>query len=611
MASQFNQTFTGSLGIATAQLFDLNEELARNGLPQTAMQQNQFDERLVQITDNSDQLKTVLVVDDEGIIRFSTSPSLIGISVADRAYFKKGMASDNGTFVVESPIISRATGSYVTPIAWPIGEAGPSRSGVIASSLEEAYFETLLEETRIDQRMVVEVVADDGSVAFSSNKGVERTRWWVEASTSILNAPLATRVATPRSELLDGFALRSLLTAAMAVVLFTSAIVAGLQAQKRLALLTRAFQVSEQAAKKANDAARQFQAVFQNVEDGIVIFDDKASIMDANRRARDLLQVNNIVSAVEIVKSYTELFKLNGRGEESNRVSFKVELPEINDGRDIRCRMDMIETVTGPVYFGVLTDVGAEERLTNTRLRFIESINHELRTPLTSLSGSLDVYLARFGKDLNASGKKLIELAKGNADRLLILVNDILTLHAVDQKGLSISKKEIGADVVLSDAVANLRGYADSFGVNLEIERPVPNVNISADPNRMQQVMGNLISNAIKYSPRGETVMVGASLSENKTVTLWCRDKGPGIPVHSRTSIFERFAPPAHDHERQVTGTGLGLAIARELVERQGGKLLLKTIHTSEAIDDGASGSTFIVKMPAATKLPRVEEEKT
>ncbi|EYD72509.1 two-component hybrid sensor and regulator [Limimaricola hongkongensis DSM 17492] len=610
VASLFNQTFLSSLDLATVQMTGVIEELSRRELRGIEDFEGTYGGRLQRIARQSEQIGVIAVVDPGGIVLWSTLPGLIGVDVSDRAYFRNALDLAPGAYTLGKPIIGRPTGASVTPVAWPIANDTQPVRGVIASSLDEDYFEALLADTRYDPDMVIEIASDDGPIAFSSAAGdTPATGARLESRARIRGSDLATSVSVPRASVLAGLAMRSAAFAMISAFLYACAIAAAYIAEKRSLALAEAFERSRTEALRAVQARNQFQAIFQSVEDGIVVFDERGQLENANRRARDLLDVPDTRSAIAMLRPHRPVIGgANGAAAGGARSTVRLGTMKNGQRREIRCRMSRVDHLLGQAYYCLLTDVSAEERLTNTRVQFIESINHELRTPLTSLSGSLNLYLDRFGDTMTPSGRKLIDMAKRNADRLLMLVNDVLTLQAVDHERLVITLGSVSTGEVVAEAVAAMRGYADSFGVRLCIAEDLVDLPIRADERRLQQVLGNLISNAVKYSPRAGTVEIGAMRGDDDTVKIWCRDTGPGIPAHARNSIFERFAQPAHEPTVQATGTGLGLAISRELVSRQGGRLELDTIHVNEPGGKTAHGTTFNVVLPIE-RGARVEEK--
>ena len=152
----------------------------------------------------------------------------------------------------------------------------------------------------------------------------------------------------------------------------------------------------------------------------------------------------------------------------------------------------------------------------------------------------------------------------------------------------------------LHEAVATNASYGQGAQVRLVCDTRDVGADrfIAADWMRLQQIFSNLISNAVKYSPRGGEVRIGAEL-ENGNVRFWIRDSGPGIPSSARERIFQRFTKPVHSKEIQASGTGLGLAITKELAERQNASIDFDSITSQE--DPENSGTTFHVTFQEMT----------
>ena len=154
---------------------------------------------------------------------------------------------------------------------------------------------------------------------------------------------------------------------------------------------------------------------------------------------------------------------------------------------------------------------------------------------------------------------------------------------------------------VLSEAIAANTGYGVNRDVQLDIHagpNAAQEAYVQVDTVRMQQIFSNLISNAVKYTPRGGTVKIGAEV-DDQWVTFYVCDAGPGIPRSAHDRMFKRFADPVHSRENQANGTGLGLAITRELVLRQDGDISFET--RSEEDGDENPGTTFYVRFARDT----------
>lgn len=616
VATLFNQTFDSSLALATEQKRHVVEAMSRAPFGPVGAFELRFGDDLRRLARQSPQIDALVVVEPAGSVVWSTTTDLIGADVSDRAYYQLARNMDPGEYALGTPISARTTGRKVTPIAWPVvDEAGVLR-GVLASALDEDHFEALLTGSRFTPDMHVEVRSRFGPIAFTTRaEGEPEPRGIVQSEVAIKGSDLVTRVSLSRLRILQWFFVRTAIFVTLAGGLFALALTALAIARRRSAALVRSLAETRKEAEKARMAREQFLTIFRNVEDGIVVFDDAGSVATANRRARDLLGVALVDDAIAVIR------RQEGPMAEADDTISTVILSQLPDGtyREIRCRINRVDGAQGLVHYCVLTDISAEERLASTRVRFVETVNHELRTPLTSLSGSLDLLSDRFGDDLAPPARKLVGLARRNANRLRLLVDDILTLQAVDQGGIAFDTETLSARAVVEEAVASLQGYADSFGITLEMDPATADGAFRADAMRMQQVLSNLISNAVKYSPRDQPVIVGARVNgvdsagqggdggdTAPSVEFWCSDRGPGIPGAARRTVFDRFAKPAHGPEVQVTGTGLGLAISKELVERQGGRLVLETIHIDDPEGKTGHGTTFKVVFPQA--LGQIED---
>ena len=200
---------------------------------------------------------------------------------------------------------------------------------------------------------------------------------------------------------------------------------------------------------------------------------------------------------------------------------------------------------------------------------FVANVSHELRTPLTSIRGSLALVLDS-EPTLDPDSKQLLSAGHRNAERLLALVNDLLDLERVGSGQLSVEKRDCGLAAILDRAADTVRPIAADLGVSLEIA-PTP-IQMHADPDRLMQVLINLLANAIRFSPRGGTVSVGVQQSGDR-VRITIDDQGPGVPKDFRDSIFEPFKQVEGSKLHKKGGTGLGLAISKAIVHEHGGGL--------------------------------------
>lgn len=242
----------------------------------------------------------------------------------------------------------------------------------------------------------------------------------------------------------------------------------------------------------------------------------------------------------------------------------------------------------GDVYgaVGVFHDVTELKRMDQVRIDFVANVSHELRTPLTSIKG----YAETLKEDLkeNENARRFLETIERNTDRLIALVQDLLSLSSLESGGSVLQKEQV-----------NLRELTERVFQQLEKNRAKKDIHLEshfaadtlwADSKRIEQVLFNLVENAIKYIPAGGRVTVRWT-REGSEIHLSVRDNGPGIPVEHHARIFERFYRLDSGRSREMGGTGLGLAIVKHIVQRHGGRV---------RVQGGTGlGTEFICSFPA------------
>lgn len=248
----------------------------------------------------------------------------------------------------------------------------------------------------------------------------------------------------------------------------------------------------------------------------------------------------------------------------------------------------------------VTRDVTAETEALRARDALVASVSHELRTPLTSILGYVELALDAPG--LPEQVRKNLEVADRNAERLLVIVGDVLAASAKagEQDGLAIAPREIDLAMVVRAAAESLTPSATARGVTIDLGG-VGSASAYADPMRMQQVMENLLSNAIKYNRAGGSVTVRIS-SDGRWSTVAVTDTGVGLGEDDLAHVFQRYYRGAAVRASGVTGNGLGLAISRDIVRRQGGDMIVSS--------ELGVGSTFAVTLPSHRPGHSAEEPR-
>jgi PAS domain S-box-containing protein len=263
-------------------------------------------------------------------------------------------------------------------------------------------------------------------------------------------------------------------------------------------------------------------------------------------------------------------------------------LPLVVQGRERWLSVSAVRFPGGTVYaFRDMTEERAVEQLKSD---FVSTVSHELRTPLAAIYGAA-LTLQRDDVRLEESQRSgLLDVISSEADRLARIVNDILWASRLDSGQMSVAIESCNAEALTGRVVDALRAHApDTVTLSIIAQPGLPPV--AADPDKLRQVLTNLVDNAVKYSPDGGEVRVALSTAGGR-VRIRVEDQGLGIPAAEHTRIFEKFFRLDPDLTRGVGGTGLGLYICRELVHRMHGRIWV--------VSDGRHGSTFSVELPIA-----------
>jgi PAS domain S-box-containing protein len=249
--------------------------------------------------------------------------------------------------------------------------------------------------------------------------------------------------------------------------------------------------------------------------------------------------------------------------------------------------LDAHGRLTGAV--GVYQDITALKEVERLKDDFFSMATHELRTPLTSItmsSGLLAELLAAHGGRVG----ELARLVAENAQRMRTLVDDLLDLSRLEHGRLVLHRREFDLGTVARHVADQLEPLAERKGQQLAVDIPPTRTEVQADSSRIEQVLLNLLGNAIKYTPAGGTVRVVLTRQEGQAQVA-VQDSGPGVALEEREHIFERFYRTQQHEVDRSTGTGLGLPIARMLVELHGGRLWYE--------DAPGGGSRFCFTLPA------------
>lgn len=258
----------------------------------------------------------------------------------------------------------------------------------------------------------------------------------------------------------------------------------------------------------------------------------------------------------------------------------------------------------------VLHDITELRRLEKIRKDFVANVSHELRTPLTSIKGYVEALLDG-AKDDPAASTKFLSIILKQSDRLNLIIEDLLELSKIESGGVLLKEEPLELRSVIERTLSMIKPIADKNRHRLVtvVDPSLPPV--AGDEDRLVQVLTNLLDNAVKYTPSGGTITVGAKLapavgnaeSSARAIELSVADTGIGIPEADRPRVFERFYRVDKARSRELGGTGLGLAIVKHIIEGHGGQVWVEANHPQ--------GSRFVVRLPlsrTARNLLQVNE---
>lgn len=318
---------------------------------------------------------------------------------------------------------------------------------------------------------------------------------------------------------------------------------------------------------------RKLASVLTNMTDGVIATDRKGRVILINDPAVRLLRIPRemvlnrpIISVLGIdsVHSFEDLI----HSKESMNLDFSTQdRPFI-----LRANFSVIQKETGFVngLIAVLHDNTEQEKIDMERREFVANVSHELRTPLTTMSSYLEALADGAWKD-DEIAPSFLKVTQTETQRMIRLVNDLLQLSKMDSRDYDLNKEIVNFNKFFNRIIDR---FELSKSQNVTFQRMLPEIPyyVDIDTDKLTQVIDNIISNALKYSPDGGNIRFGI-IVKNDLLQVMVSDDGMGIPSENVNRIFDRFYRVDRARARSMGGTGLGLAIAREMIEAHGGKI--------------------------------------
>lgn len=269
------------------------------------------------------------------------------------------------------------------------------------------------------------------------------------------------------------------------------------------------------------------------------------------------------------------------------------------DGTTFPMELSLFEFMAddGPHLAGNVRDISERREIDRMKTEFVSVVSHELRTPLTSVRGALQIVLEDAPEYKDPEHAPLLQIALKNCERLIRIINDILDVSKIESGQVQLKMDVCDAADIIRSSLEASGEMARAAGVRIIVENPGRPALIRVDPDRFSQVLTNLVSNAIKFSPPGAAVTVTTRLGV-RGIGISIRDHGPGIAAGDIPLLFRKFKQLDSSATRARGGSGLGLAISKALIEEHAGTISVESVV--------GNGSVFTVHVPYAESLERL-----
>ncbi len=261
---------------------------------------------------------------------------------------------------------------------------------------------------------------------------------------------------------------------------------------------------------------------------------------------------------------------------------------------EVSASVTPVEVESGQYVVFTARDVSALKVANQVRSHFISMVSHELRTPLNSVHGFIDLLLHNHMGALTSEQHKYLGYTQEGVNQLISIVEDILFMTRSDLGQFAIKQQEVPLRALVRQVVGSLQPQAQKAEVVIAQHIPAETPPLYIDPQRIVQVLNNLIVNAVKFTPPGGMITVRARRYDASSIMISVEDTGYGIPTEDQQHIFERFYQSNHTQQSKMGGYGLGLSIAKLIVEQHGGTIGFDTVPNE--------GTTFYFTVPIYVK---------
>lgn len=383
-----------------------------------------------------------------------------------------------------------------------------------------------------------------------------------------------------------------------------------LKAKKFDEELKKAVRKVEREKKVLADEKERVESVIRNLAEGLLVVDKDGKVVLMNPAAERMLGVKKeqkIGRAVTdgLREEQVVAMASGNLRDPGGDVSKHVEVVSVNDDtkRILQTSTAVIENENGQTVgmVSVLSDVTRQKELEELKTKFVANVSHELRTPLVAIQKSLGLILTQELGEINPEQAKFLNIAHRNIERLSRLINDLLDISKIEAGGMRLNARAVRVRELAGHVASTMETWVKDKKIKIEMKFPDPEIEVEADPDRLTQVLTNLMGNAVKFTPDNGTLTLEAARAQDpqtgmEMVEIGVRDTGIGIDPEDLEKIFEKFVQVGLAQPAGVSSTGLGLTITKEIVELHGGKIWVES--------EVGTGSRFAFRIPAKFKVP-------
>lgn len=530
--------------------YNVSEGIASNGGDSTSDQQlNQvLDQLLSEFTESTtlaDDIREVQIIDTNSVVRATSNQnnqSLVGQRTAN-SFIQKSFATSGA----QETLVYEDSNERMRVVAVPVkSEVDGTTTGMI-------YIEASMQSIYNQMEQVTRILATGTLIAL--------------IITSILGILLSRTITRPIADMRRQAVEMRKGNFSRKVKVYSD---------DEVGQLAYAFNELTDELMEANATTeaerRRLTSVLENMSDGVVATDRSLRVILMNDQARDMIGLAEEEAMGANLQNLLEFDDEIVIPEDGTMPPKLIDLSTDEELFLVRAYFSPIQKHSGPItgLIVVLHDVTEQEQVEQDRREFVANVSHELRTPLTTMRSYLEVLAEGAYKD-DELAPRFLETTQNETERMIRLVNDLLQLSKMDSKEYTMQKVKFDFIQFFNDIIER---HEMTKGETIQFRRKLMKrrVYVHADQDKMTQVIDNIITNAIKFSPEGGTITFRTMLRAKRLV-IGIKDEGVGIPKSNLKKIFERFYRVDKARARNIGGTGLGLSIAKEVVSAHGGDI--------------------------------------